>query len=67
MNQEASVEKKAGVKNGIRRLILAGIAVILELLLTAMVFNTWLKDYAGILSILYHIAAKSTERNGVTP
>ncbi len=57
MSTGKTVENKASVRNGTKRLIFAGIAIALELLLTIMIFVTWLGKYAEVIAIIYHLLA----------
>lgn len=57
MKREETVESKASVRNGVKRLIFAGIAIALELVLTILVLSSALGRFSGIISILYHLAA----------
>ena len=57
MSKGSTVENKASVRNGTKRLIFAGIAIALEVALTVLIFVTWLWKYAEVISIIYHFLA----------
>lgn len=57
MSQETTLEGKADVRNGKKRLIFVLIAIVLEAALTVCLFITWLGKYSGIISVIYHVAA----------
>ena len=57
MKKETTMEKKADVRNGTKRLIFAGIALIIEIAFLAISLHSWLGKYAGTFSVVYHLLA----------
>ena len=52
MKKETTMEKKADVRNGTKRLIFAGIALIIEIAFLAISLHSWLGKYAGTFSVV---------------